>query len=251
MHPLGSAERRRPFHGAVHCLIHFAWFPRCVFGECFFVRTSENTVTRGGRADGGDGRALGTRGRTYPIYIRSRPRAPRAHGARAGCLYSFRRSHEDTRHGNKAKRTNTLAAVVHWRHTAPPKATVWALVVGRSGILVWRHPPPREVRAISESDHENNSARPAHWAWKFRLIKAAIASSLSAAVMPPWLRRFLAITFFTGTAAGAAALLLIAFGAVAWAAALPLAAFGAAALAADAFPLPAEASFGMRIGRCC
>ena len=59
--------------------------------------------------------------------------------------------------------------------------------------------------------------------------------------MPPWLRRFLAITFFTGTAAGAAALLLIAFGAVAWAAALPLAAFGAAALAADAFPLPAEA----------
>ena len=84
---------------------------------------------------------------------------------------------------------------------------------------------------------------PAHWAWKFRLIKAAIASSLSAAVMPPWLRRFLAITFFTGTAAGAAALLLIAFGAVAWAAALPLAAFGAAALAADAFPLPAETFF--------
>ena len=94
---------------------------------------------------------------------------------------------------------------------------------------------------MSESDHENNSAMPAHCAWKFRLIKAAIASSLSAAVMPPWLRRFLAITFFTGTAAGAAALLLIAFGAVAWAAALPLAAFGAAALAADAFPLPAEA----------
>ena len=61
--------------------------------------------------------------------------------------------------------------------------------------------------------------------------------------MPPWLRRFLAITFFTGTAAGAAALLLIAFGAVAWAAALPLAAFGAAALAADTFPLPAEAFF--------
>ena len=61
--------------------------------------------------------------------------------------------------------------------------------------------------------------------------------------MPPWLRRFLAITFFTGTAAGAAALLLIAFGAVAWAAALPLAAFGAAALAADAFPLPAETFF--------
>ena len=84
---------------------------------------------------------------------------------------------------------------------------------------------------------------PAHCAWKFRLIKAAIASSLSAAVMPPWLRRFLAITFFTGTAAGAAALLLIAFGAVAWAAALPLAAFGAAALAADAFPLPAETFF--------
>ena len=96
---------------------------------------------------------------------------------------------------------------------------------------------------MSESDHENNSAMPAHCAWKFRLIKAAIASSLSAAVMPPWLRRFLAITFFTGTAAGAAALLLIAFGAVAWAAALPLAAFGAAALAADAFPLPAEAFF--------
>ena len=97
---------------------------------------------------------------------------------------------------------------------------------------------------MSESDHENNSAMPAHWAWKFRLIKAAIASSLSAAVMPPWLRRFLAITFFTGTAAGAAALLLIAFGgAFAWAAALPLAAFGAAALAADAFPLPAEAFF--------
>ena len=96
---------------------------------------------------------------------------------------------------------------------------------------------------MSESDHENSSAMPAHWAWKFRLIKAAIASSLSAAVMPPWLRRFLAITFFTGTAAGAAALLLIAFGAVAWAAALPLAAFGAAALAADAFPLPAGSFF--------
>ena len=61
--------------------------------------------------------------------------------------------------------------------------------------------------------------------------------------MRPWLRRFLAITFFTGTAAGAAALLLIAFGAVAWAAGLPLAAFGAAAMAADAFPLPAKAFF--------
>ena len=84
---------------------------------------------------------------------------------------------------------------------------------------------------------------PGHWAWKFLLIKAAIASSLSAAVMRPWLRRFLAITFFTGTAAGAAALLLIAFGAVALAAALPLAAFGAAALAADASPLPAETFF--------
>ena len=83
----------------------------------------------------------------------ARPR-PRARG-----FIHFRRSHEDTWRGNKAKRTITLAAVVRWRHTAPPKATVWALVVARSGLAAsWcvvlvaasPRPPPIEVRAISE-----------------------------------------------------------------------------------------------------
>ena len=100
---------------AVHCLIHFAWFPRCVFGECFFVRTSENTVTRGGR---GRRRALGTRGRTY---IRSR------RGAR-GFIFIF---------GARTKTRGTetrLNERIHWRlwyaggtrHRPKPRSGLWS-----------------------------------------------------------------------------------------------------------------------------
>ena len=113
----------------------------------FFVRTSENTVTRGGR---GRRRALPELSQGG-AYLRPRTRARTAPAAARAGLYShFRRSHEDTRHGNKAKPTDTLAAVVHWRHTAPPKATVWALVVGRSGILVAASPAQRGESDVRE-----------------------------------------------------------------------------------------------------